>query len=191
VQTAHSNTSIDVTQPYTVSVYVAPHEGRITNSHYEIHARMSTVDPNWRINGIRFNLQLLNTPATRWFFNWWSQTSGSITDDGRTSGNYAFDDSVGSWFRVTFSGNNIVSASFQGTTETINMAHDNHVGTRIGFDVQAGEGDDDPPYDVIPAWISMFEAQYFSSSSSEPPLNRTLLVASANGNLFEEWSSRE
>ena len=196
VQTAHSNTSIDVTRSYTISIYVAPHEGRITNSHYEIHARMSTVDPNWKIDGIRFQLQLINTPATRWYFNWWSQTSGSITDFGRTSSpdNYAFDDSTGSWFRATFSGNSIVSASFQGTTETINMAHDNHAGTRIGFDVQAGENEYDPPtppYNVIPAWISMFEAQYFSSSSSEPPLNRTLLVASANGNLFEEWSSRE
>lgn len=184
-RTVHTYTLIDVTRRYTIWMYITPHEGIITPSIYNIIARLSTVEPNYYTDGLGIGLQLSIAVPGYFRFNWRSRVGG-VTDDGGSSGSYAWTDNTkGDWFGVTFNGNTLVSATFGGVTETINMAHSNHSGTRVGFEMHSGPLGA-APYD--PIWISAYNIEYFTTDA---PLLRTLLATSAGGNLYEEWNARE
>lgn len=179
----HTYTDINTSRRYTIWMYIVPHEGAINPSVYNILARMSTVSPNYYTDGLGVSLWVNRTDGYIHFV-WQSRVGGSSDGSGST-GDYALaDDSTGDWFGATFDGNTIVSATFKGITETINMAHSNHSGSRVGLELHSGPSGG--PF--LPIWISAYNIEYFAA---EAPLLRTLLVASAGGNLYEEWSARE
>lgn len=191
VHAVHTNTSIDITKTYIVEMYIAPHEGQLVHSDYYLYAAsLSNSTPDIMQDGAYIAISLNPSLAT-WYFYGTAFLNGVGGFSYHMPGDHVgYDITKGGWFRVTYQNTTAVSASFDGTTKTINESWTDAGSTyrRTGFRIQTRTALPNPPYTLTPAKISMFEAQYTSSVESEPPLNRTLLVASAGGNLHEEWS---
>lgn len=192
VDTAHIFTSLDVAQRYTIRMYIEPHEGRIRNTVYNIQARLSNIaeEPRFRQDGVAISMWL-NDSEGYMHWHWSSFANGSIElGTSHTTDDYVLeDDTVGDWWNVTYESNTLVSTSFGGRTETINMAHSNHSGSRVGFTLHGGSLD--PPHPR--PWISAYDIHGYMAPGEEElgvdGLFRTLLVGSAGGNLYSEWQS--
>ncbi len=200
VYAIHPLSTINVEKSYTVRIRIVPKDGVIEVPFIiQISARVTPETPlgPWGDN-IVVDAEIIDDAVILY----WESYVNSVREDG-DSQNFFFSSRVFSedlWFEATFQGNTIVSVSLSEPVSSLrwaaspNMAHSNHSGTHVGFSIWG--------YYTISENIrvSEYNIQYFTTeemgvgvegaTKTGLPVGRTCLIASAGGNIYEEWKPK-
>ena len=187
----HTLNTIDVTKPYTIRRRMEMTLGGELYIHgfFDMFARLDNITPNTWWDGLHVGVRITEN-TSQFQFYWASTVNGSNEIGTDYSDNYPLTALVDRWLGATFEGNTLVSISFNGITESLNIAHSNHSGARVGFGQQTTRylvGGVPPAVWGKDIYDSEFEVEYFTTLVVPSFFHRRLLVASAGGNLYTEW----
>jgi len=163
--------SIDSTQAYQVEVFIAPyladHHGK-----FRVYARMDNTTPDVETEGIVAEL-VMEDATGAYDGTLTAYIAGTPTEYAFTAGTHSAPQA--GWFKVLIVGNN-VKCYWRGTL-VINQDVAAQTGLRVGFGMDCTQAGGICLVDV-------FRTQYYSTVSIDQ--NRSLLIASADGDLYKE-----
>ena len=163
--------SIDTTQAYTVEMFIVPWSAEF-HGQYRLYLRLDDTTPAYATDGVQVELTMTGSDGS------WSGTLKSYTGSVATT----TDSDTGTittpapgWLSAVVSGND-VDVYWHGT-KILSGTVDAHTGARVGFGMECTESGGI-------CLVNTFRVQYFSTSTISG--SRTMLVASAGGNLYYE-----
>lgn len=162
---------IDSTQPYMVEIFLTPWEGA-WHGKYRLYLRLDNATPAIATDGVVIELTMTGTDGAY---------TGSMTsyDTGADTEVDTCDDTLGSpipgWLSAVVSGDDVTV--YWNGVNIMSGTVDTHAGLRVGFGMEC-------TVDGGICLANVFRVQYYSTSTLTG--SRTLLVASASGNLFYE-----
>jgi len=168
--------SIDTALAYTVEMFIAPwelaHHGK-----FQIFARMAASSPNATLNGIVAEL-VMEDATGAYSGTLKSYVAGVVTTYNFASGTDG--EPMAGWFKVHVSSDTVTVYWNNHTLATRTVS--SHTGTRVGFGIDCTQVGG-------VCLVGTFRVQYFAPSG--PGQNRTMLVGSANGDLYKEGFNGE
>ena len=200
VYAIHPLSTINVEKSYTIRVQIVPKDGVIEVPFIiQIAARINhdTILGPWA-NGVTAEAEIIDDSVILY---WESYVNESREYNGsqffEISPARVFSEDL--WFEATFKGNTIVSLSLSEYASSLrwaatpNMAHSNHSGTYVGFSIWGY-------YDISEnIRVSEYNIQYHTTKNmgigvggdeagkTGLPVGRTCLIASAGGDVYQEW----
>jgi len=164
-------TTLDTSNSYAVEAFLVPWDGAWHGS-YSIYLRLDNTTPAFETDGVEVKLTMTGSSGNITAeLNSYLASVKTVTD----SDTIAFTEASPGWLTVVVSGTT-VTVYFQGTqilTGTVGA----QTGTRVGLGLEC-------TVDGGLCLMNTFRVQYYSTSTL--PASRTLLVASADGNLWYE-----
>lgn len=162
---------IDTSKTYTVEMFITPWNGAY-HGEYRLFLRLDDATPDILTEGVWIEL-VTDDDTGDWTMVVRTVIGGVAVDHGATPG------SIGSaqpgWISAVVTGDSI-KVYWNGVL-TITQVVDTHSGTRVGFGMQCTEADG-------VCLANTFRVQYYSTGS--PDVLRSMLVASAGGDLWSE-----
>lgn len=165
--------SIDATQPYTVEMFVTPWAGAF-HGEYRMFLRMDNATPAITTDGVEIVLTMLGTDGSY---------SCTMTSYEGGVGLGLLDTAAGTlgsaqpgWLSATVVGD-VVTVYWNGTQIISETVDTPAAGLRVGFGLKCSvEGG--------LSLVNVFRVQYYSTSTLSG--SRTMLIASAGGDLYRE-----
>lgn len=165
--------TIDTAQSYTVEMFIVPWNGSFDGT-YRLYFRLNDTTPNIAVEGCM--VELLMDDDTGNYSGTLTSTIGSSTTTYALTGGTTGLPSPG-WLSAVITGDT-VQVFWNGNT-MISQAVDDQEGKRVGFGLECS-------VDGGLCLVNIFRVQYYSTGAVNQL--RSMLVASANGNIFHETS---
>ncbi len=163
--------TIDTSQNYSVEMFISPWSGEF-HGDYRLYLRLDDTTPAYATDGVFIELVMTGSEgAYTATLKSYTSSAETVTDsDSGTLGSAA-----PGWLTATVVGN-VVTVWWSGT-QILTGTVDAHSGSRVGFGMECTEDDG-------LCLTNTFRVQYYSTG--EVPALRSVLIASAVGNLFVE-----
>lgn len=163
--------NIDTTENYVVEMFLVPWDGAWHGT-YRLYLRLDDTTPDITTDGVLIELTMTGTDG--------AYSASLLSYDGAVETEVdTADDTLGSakpgWLSVTVSGDDVTV--YWGGSAILSGTVDAHTGTRVGFGLECS-------VDGGLCLANVFRVQYYSAS--EISGSRSMLVASADGNLYRE-----
>lgn len=163
--------TIDTAQDYTVEIFLSPWGGE-WHGDYRLYLRLDNAAPAYATEGVL--VELVATGDTGAY----TASLKSYTGEAETETDTA-DDTISSvypgWLSAVVSGNDVTV--YWCGTQILSGTVDAHAGSRVGFGMEC-------TVDGGICMANVFRVQYYSSGTV--PITRSMLIASADGDLFTE-----
>lgn len=164
---------VDTSQRYVVEAYILPWGGEF-HGEYTLYARMDNSDPDIAQDGVEATL---NMTGSTWNQDnltlksvWWGDATSWSPSTGSNQSVQP------GWFRLEIVGDDVTV--WFNNIQLISQTVDAQSGARLGFGLKCAVDDGLCIYNA-------FRAQYYSTANVNP--TRTMIVASADGNLYREF----
>lgn len=163
--------TIDTSENYTVEMFISPWSGEF-HGDYRLYLRLDNTTPAYATDGVLIELVMTGSGGaySATLKSYTSSAETAVDSDSGTLGNVS-----PGWLTVTVSGTT-VTVWWSGT-QILTGTVDAHSGSRVGFGMECTEDDG-------LCLVNTFRVQYYSTG--EVPTLRSVLLASADGDLFVE-----
>lgn len=163
--------TIDTSESYAVECYFVPWAGEWHGT-YRLYLRLDDSSPDYTTDGVL--IEITQTGSTGGYTATLLSYASSVETEVDTTTAY-FGEVKPGWLTATVSGTT-VTVYWQGT-QILSGTVDSHTGARVGFGMEC-------TVDGGLCLANTFRVQYYSTGSV--PINRTVLYASGNGDLYKE-----
>lgn len=163
--------AIDTSQTYIVEKFITPWEGAF-HGEYRLYLRLDDTTPAIETDGIKIVLTMTGSDGS-YSCTMTSYLSGSATVYTTVAGTLS--SPIPGWLTAAVAGD-VVTVFWNGV-QLMSKTVDSQTGVRVGFGMECS-------VDGGLCLVNVFRVQYYSTSTISG--SRTMLIASADGDLFRE-----